>query len=258
MGTSAPLKGPVTSGPAAGSWRRARTAGNAWARDERRDAEEVTRVFGDRCRKALSEAVCADPDAFGVRRTLHQGAGQLIDVVEELRVRGPVAIVDLTDIPPERRADAFVAAFIDRVDDGVLPRDATVREAARACAELILDDPDVARGIQEHPDRPTPISDELFCLLYRFFFGTVVAGTLTALIGAKVLLAAPLLATLPFHSGTVAAKWVAGQVMKMILSPCQQREEHESSGQSVTELGRDLLGNAVQQALGLDAAGEAA
>jgi hypothetical protein len=261
MGTSAPLDGPVTAGRAAGSWRRAREAGKTWVRGKNRDveeAEEKARVFGDLSWRALAEAVRADPDAFGVRQTLRQGAGRLIDVVEELRVRGPAALVDLTEFPPERRADAFVAAFIDRVDDGVLPRDAAVREAARACAERILDDPQATRGIQEHPDRPTPISDELFCVLYRFFFGTVIAGTLTTLIGTKVLLAAPLLATLPFHSGTVVAKWVAGQVMKMILSPCQRRDEQESPGKSVTELGRELLGNAVEQALGLDATGEAA
>lgn len=242
MGTSAAL-----SGPAGGAWARASSAGSRWARGQGDVAD-----FGEKGLDALRRTLQADPDAYGLRRATENAGRRLVDTLDGLRRGNPELFVDLEGMPPQEREDRFVEAFADRIaGDATRSEQLATRRSAVAVAETLLGTPRL-RHLVRNGDRPdgSLVPDDLFCLLYRFFFGHVVSEFLTTMISTKVLVAAPILLAVPFSAGGVFAGWVAGRVMAAVLSPCEVRSG-AGDDRPLVDLGRDLLAEATRQALGI-------
>src|SRR6476469_9911425 len=120
-----------------------------------------------------SEELRTDPDAFGLRDTMSDGADRLVGAMNELRR-------DLTAFgPPSPEwagsgADWFMSEFVTAVAGertGIV--DTFVRRSATRCAEILLEDPRVSAAV-EGKARSSSLAMDLFCAVYTFFFADVV------------------------------------------------------------------------------------
>ena len=89
--------------------------------------------------------------------------------------------------------------------------DAVVRQAAVACAQVLLNAPGpLQEAVRDgKPIQGTGITGELFCLVFQLFFKDALARFITTIVAGKVRLAFPLL-----HAIDPAGKIAAGQGSK--------------------------------------------
>jgi hypothetical protein len=205
-------------------------------------------IRGQRFLDALTEELQANPDAFGLRDTMCEGADRLVHLMEELRrdlaMFGP---------PPLEwagsDADWFMSEFVAAVageHTGIV--DAFVRRSATRCAEKLLDDPRVREAVAEHV-RSSSLPTDLFCAVYTFFFADVVTEFAKAAIAEQVKLVLPGLVII--DPGDQIADWIGEKVASWIPNPCEEQGKDEAGGRSVGELAADLLRENVNRALGL-------
>lgn len=231
------------------------TAGQATTPDEIPDprrghgpiSEQGVKKRGQRFLDALAEELRADPDAFGLRDTMRDGADQLVHALNELRR-------DLTAFgppPPEwagSGADWFMSEFVTAVAGertGIV--DAFVRRSATRCAEILLDDPRVSEAVEGRA-RSSTLAMDLFCAVYTFFFADVVTEFAKAAVAEQVKLAVPGLVII--DPGGQIPDWIGEKVASWIPNPCEEQSKDEA-GRSVGQLAADLVRDNVDRALGL-------
>lgn len=242
MGTSTSLPGLLYNS----KWKQARQTGRRWV--EKSVGDET---FGEDCLRTFHRQVTVHGDEYGLRPTMQDAGIRLVDTLDVLRREGLTAVVDLNDVPSEEREERFIRAIADHVAyPGVLPAESAARRAAVEIAQRLLAEPTVKRAVEEADPAPGLISDDLFCVAYRFFFGAVIAGFLTTAFTAKIMVAAPILASLPAGAGPVLTKWLTKRVMAAILSPCEKQAQSDDKQRPIVELGRELLAESVRRALG--------
>ncbi|MFF5217625.1 hypothetical protein [Micromonospora sp. NPDC000442] len=250
MGTSTRLPG-----PAGGGWTSAKLSLSRWTphpqsqpeslfEDDRRTAERTAEKF----RNALRDALREDPERFGIKGSAKASGERLVTVLDDLRQSDPALLRGIAD-RPLTPADEFVRRFVAEVGgNGRLVVDAATRRAARRVAERLMDHD----GPLAAPLRPGGISGELFCALYRSFFGDLVGQFVHILIAENVKLALPVLALDP--TDTVAGI-VADQIVKVLPDPCAVANAREPEQPRLVDIARDLLTETVTEALGLGDSG---
>ena len=243
MGTSTSLPGLLREP----DWKDVKRMGRRWAQ-----GTVDTPIFADECIETLRRQIAANGDDFGLQRAMLDAGRRLVNILDALGREGLKAVVDLEDVAPEEREERFVRAVADQVAyPGVLPADSAARWAAVQSAQQILNEPEVKRTVRAADLSSGLVSDDMFCEVYRFFFGAVLAGFLTTAFTAKIIVAAPVLLSLPAGAGTVLAKWMADRAMDAILSPCAKQVEPGNEKRPLAELGRDLLAESVRRVLGI-------
>jgi hypothetical protein len=285
MGTSRALGGPKGPG-----WDRAGRAGRTWLRTGGGSGQHPyvpdIEPYGRACLRALADELTADPDWAGLRPAMLRAGERLVDALGALQPEGvagthapgagsptgPIGAlqgafidavaesVDLarthgsSDVVPGGSVDALQVAFVDAVaGSGNRVVDTAMRRAATHCAELLTGaNGPIAVTPHQWNTSAAALNGDLLCAIYRTFFAEVVAEFLKTVIAAKIELAVPVLPALPFGAGHELALWVAGHVVNLIPDPCEASQKPEHAGESLADLGRHILGNAVEQALGLD------
>lgn len=235
--------------------------GNRWARA----AESYRQWQDDGCpadkaavpaaalRDALHEQVAEDFDAFGLHRVLKEAGARLIDEVQRLRRDG---VPTLAVTKAAYRHTVFVAEVVTRLaGHGGTFADAAVRKSAVELAERLLADDAVRQAVESGAIGGLPISDSLFCAIYRLFFADTVKQFLTSVVAEHVALILttqfPMLPVIDPQG--VVGTWLTQNIVAMLPDPC--RESGDSSGPSAAELGRSLLMETVDRALGIPADG---
>jgi hypothetical protein len=204
-------------------------------------------------RDALHEQVAEDSEAFGLNQAMNDAGQRLIDEVQRLRRDG---IPALADAKPAARRTVFVAEIVGRVAGrGGTFADAAVRKSAVEVAERLLADDAVRQAVEPGVIGGLPISDSLFCAIYRLFFADTVKQFLTTVVAEHVILILtthfPMLPVID-PQGAVGT-WLAQNIVAVLPDPC--RESGSTGGPSATELGRSLVKETVDRALGIPADG---
>ncbi|GAA2216841.1 hypothetical protein ACFY2R_29105 [Micromonospora olivasterospora] len=248
MGTSTRLAGPRHGGWSGAKGRLRRWTPSEDSRpgsltdDDRRTASDVATQY----RRALRDALLEEPERFGLRDAAQEAGHRLVTALDELRQPDPPLLRDLHRAAPTDPADEVVRRFVTEVGgDGRLIVDAAIRRAARRVAERLVA-PD---GPLAGPASPSRLTGELFCALYRTFFGELVGEFVHVLIAENVKLAVPALMML--DPTDAVAGFVADQVVKVLPDPCEEAAAREPQRPRLAEVARDLVGTTVTEALGL-------
>jgi hypothetical protein len=204
-------------------------------------------------RDALHEQVAEDSEAFGLNHAMNGAGERLVDEVQRLRRDG---IPALADAKPAERRTVFVAEIVGRVaGHGGTFADAAVRKSAVELAERLLADDRVRQAVESGSTGGLPISDSLFCWIYRLFFADTVKQFLTTAIAEHTTLILtvhfPMLPIIDPQG--VIGTWLAQNIVAVLPDPC--RESGSNTGPSTAELGRSLLKETVDRALGIPADG---
>lgn len=218
---------------------------------QKRLSEEKAAQHGTAFLGALESELCADPDSFGLRRTTRHSGRQLVDLLDSLDRQGVEALGSTDGAAPEERRTLFHERFAAEVAGlGRSTTDFVVRRAAVRSAERLLDGSPVLRHAVEsgRGDGSGGVSDELFCAIYQWFFADAVAGLLEAVIVGHIQLTVPVLPMVDPTDSIVG--WIADEIVSSIPTPCSEKEDkgYESS---LVDLGRDLVGEAIERALGI-------
>ncbi|WP_211762990.1 hypothetical protein [Kutzneria sp. CA-103260] len=211
--------------------------------------DEVERL-GEGFRAALATALQRDPDQFGLRDAVEQAGNRLMDTLQNIDRELPAWLAVADDASVDERRDEFVARFSDEVAGSVGGMaDAAVRHAATDAAVAVLDgSPRLRHAVDTGTPSRGGISSELFCTVYRIFFAQAVTNFLKSVITAKITLIAPILPVID-PAGHIAT-WIADMIMSIVPTPCDQSSAHDS-GPPIAELGRSLVRETVERALGL-------
>lgn len=242
MGTSTRWRGP---------------GGRAWSADEERLAslpQEEVQVCGERWRSVLREALREDPDCFELRRAMETSGRRLVDALESLHRDGIDALGEVEGDSSDMGEEVFIAWFAEEVTDSVgLLSDAMVRRAAvRTADELLNRAPELRVALQTGTRGTWTLPDALLCEIYRLFFAQVVEEFFRVVIEAKLHFVFPGLAAID-PAGEIARS-ISDQVVKILPSPCDRAEE-STRRPSLASLGRDLVAEAVELALGISEEG---
>lgn len=233
----------AVGGPRGTSWREAERALRRWepaAEDGGRSGQETAEAY----RRALASTLRRDPDAFGIRDGLRAAGERLVEVLESLD--GDVA----ADRPSPGRSPqedtAFAAWFRGAVaGEGATLADAAIRRAAiRGGLDRLFVSPDSGG-----------LSDELFCLIYGWFFADAVAEFVKTLMAEKIKLVFPVLYAVD-PAGLIAG-WLSERIYAELPKPCEAKDARGEDAPSLGSLARDLLDETVDRSLGLSYGQEA-
>lgn len=200
-------------------------------------------------RDALHEQVAENGDTFGLNRAMNDAGARLVDEVQQLRRDG---ISALAAAQPADRGPVCVAEIVRGIaGHGGTFADAAVRKAVVELAEHLLADDAVREAVEAGAAGGLPISDSLFCAIYRLFFADTVKQFLATVIAEQVTLVLtthfPMLPVIDPQG--VVGTWLAQNIVAVLPDPC--RESGNSSGPNAAELGRSLLKETVNRALGI-------
>lgn len=237
---------------------RPRPSGNQWAkaaRDYQRwqtDGAAANRAPATAValQDALRTHAAKDHNVFGLHSAMHDGGDRLIDSLLRLQQEGPSDLPDAADA--EHRRIVFTRSFVDAIaSGGGTYADAAVRSAAVEAAERLLADDAVRQAVEAGARSGLPISSTLFCTLYRLFFADTVRQFLTTVIAehVDVLLTAHLPILPAVDPQGQIGQWLAANIVAALPNPCAQ--QGDADGPSVAELGRSMLKETVDRALGL-------
>jgi hypothetical protein len=207
--------------------------------------------LAERCRRDLADALRDAPDLADLRPTAIRVGGNLVRTLGEL-LDGRSALLDVPGATAEEREDHFVAGFVTAVGgNGGLVSDAVARRAARRAAEQLLGEGSpVADALRDGGETDARISGELFCTVYRHFFGEYVGEFVRTAVGEGIALAAAPLA-LPVDPTGLVAGAVARQVMKILPDPCDAAADRQPRDGLLTTVAGELLTDVVDRALGI-------
>ncbi|SCL29731.1 hypothetical protein GA0070616_3939 [Micromonospora nigra] len=184
----------------------------------------------------------------GLRPAALRAGNDLVDVLGDL-LRGTSRLVAVPGETVPQRQDEFVARFVAGVGgDGGLVGDAVARRAARRAAEeLLADDSPVTTALRTG-EGSVRITGDLFCRIYRFFFGDIVAGYVDTAIAEGVPLAMSL--AVPLDPTGLVASTVAAHVLDVLPDPCAEAASRPPRGGLLVETAHELLTRTVETALG--------
>jgi len=207
--------------------------------------------LAERCRRDLADALRDAPDLADLRPTAIRVGGNLVRTLGEL-LDGRSPLLDVPGATAEEREDHFVAGFVTAVGgNGGLVSDAVARRAARRAAEQLLGEGSpVADALRDGGETGARISGELFCTVYRHFFGEYVGEFVRTAVGEGIALAAAPLA-LPVDPTGLVAGAVARQVMKILPDPCDAAADRQPRDGLLTTVAGELLTDVVDRALGI-------
>ncbi|WP_157838610.1 hypothetical protein [Streptomyces xiaopingdaonensis] len=164
--------------------------------------------------------------------TLHQTLRKnrnefgLLSVTVEAGERLTRAVTVGQPIPAEPKE---VAQFIAAVGGtGGTLADAAVRRAAHSSANRLL-----ARYVSETGSSRGVFSGELFCYLYRLFFGDVVAEFLRMAVAEQISLALPI--PLMFGAEEEFTESVSGKIVDLLPDPCAEARHAEEAAQKTQD-----------------------
>jgi hypothetical protein len=209
--------------------------------------QDIARRYLD----ALSQTLRDKPNAFGIRESMIDAGGRLIDTLDELR-SGRLERPPAVSSDPQEQASSFIQMMVAEIaGTGNLTMDAVIRNAAIICADELLRTPGSPGGSDLGGQSVTglPISDELFCIVFKIFFKESVAGFITTMIAGKIQIAMPLLHLID-PAGQIA-HWVGEQVVAHIPDPCE-KGARLGEGTSLADLARGLVNESVDRALGIE------
>jgi len=223
---------------------------SAAAEELSQKTDEKARDLADRYRAALAAELGGDPAAFGLRDGLRAAGTRLVDTLESLRT-GTAGWFCCEEESAREREDAFVRGFAGQVaGSGGLVTDTVVRQAAVACAQVLLKEPGLLQGAIRNgkPIQGTGITGELFCLVFQLFFKDALARFIETIVAGKVRLAFPVLHAID-PAGKIA-DWVGQQVAALIPDPCEQGETLGDTP-SLADLANGLITESVDRVLGI-------
>ncbi|MDL4819101.1 hypothetical protein [Actinomadura opuntiae] len=198
----------------------------------------------------MAETLRKDPDAFGLRAALVEAGQRLIEAWEWLQ-EGDDSPLGSSPGTAAEWDGAFAARFVDAVaGDGSTVATAAVR---RATAGPILDRLIAGLGgegaEEASPNAGMHFPDDLFCAIYELFFADAVSEFIKTIIAEKIKLAVPVLHVID-PAGHVAS-WVAERIRAVLPLPCEAKADAGEGAPSIADLGRDLLVETVDRALGI-------
>jgi hypothetical protein len=207
--------------------------------------------------EALHQALCAqaeqEHDGPGLRQAMRASGRRLVEALDGLMRRE----LSRTSLDPqssiEERRLAFIRSFVEQVAGrGGTFADAAVRRAAVQAAEQLLEDDALRAAVDAGTSAVLPLARDLFCAVYRMFFGNTVEQYLTTVIAEST--SAYLNAHVPVlpmidPEGQIG-EWIAQNLVPLLPTPCKAPS---ASGPALTALGRELVDETVDRALGLPA-----
>jgi hypothetical protein len=125
------------------------------------------------------------------------------------------------------------------------------RAAAQTAGELLDRSPSLRRAVETGDRSAGPLGEGIFCEIYRIFFADAVTGFFKAVITAKIMLMVPVLAVV--DPAGLIADWIAKKVTSVIPTPCETKQD---GGESLADLGRGLIKETVERALGISVEGQ--
>lgn len=203
--------------------------------------------------EALRAQVEHDRDAPGLRQAMRASGNRLIDALDRLAREGPPDNALDEHASAQARRLAFIRSFVDQVAGrGGTFADAAVRHAAVQAAEQLLGDETLRDAVDASIHGGLPLARELFCAVYRMFVGNTVEQFLTTVIaesaGTFLNAQVPVLPMID-PEGQVS-DWIAQNVVALLPTPCK---DPSVTGPALTVLGRELVSETVDRALGLPA-----
>jgi hypothetical protein len=214
------------------------------------DHREAAERLAEQLRVALARSLDDDPDMAGLRPAALRSGHELVHVLGDLLGGRSSLLTDPTAATTAGgREDEFVARFVTVVGgEGGLIGDAVARRAARRAAERLLDE---APGVSTVPGGlPVRLTGELFCGVYRFFFGEFV-GEFVRTVIAETLPLAVVPFALPFDPTGLVAGAVSRQVIDVLPDPCDEASRTAPRPGLLTETAHQLVTDTVERAIGL-------
>ncbi|WP_433391085.1 hypothetical protein [Micromonospora sp. KLBMP9576] len=213
------------------------------------DLDSAERL-AERYRRALADTLRDDPDMSGLRPAALRVGGQLVSVLADLLDGESALFTDMAGSTAQEREDEFVARFVSTVGgDGGLVGDSVARRAARRTAEKLLDDCPAAEAALRTREGTVRLDGDLFCSLYRFFFGEFVGEFISTVIVESLPLTVPL--TLPLDPTGLVASAVTRQVVESLPDPCAEATGRDPRRGLLAETAGELVNDMVEHALGL-------
>ncbi|MFI7433189.1 hypothetical protein [Micromonospora haikouensis] len=185
---------------------------------------------------------------------LHQAALQaghgLVSALAAFLDRESTLWTAMPGATSQAREDEFVARFVATVGgEGGLVGDSVARRAARRTAEKLLDGcPPAASAIRSGCE-PARIDGEVFCALYRFFFGEFVGQFVSTVIAEALPVVVPL--ALPFDPTGLIASAVTRQVIQVLPDPCAEAAGRKPRRSLLAETADEMVTDMVEHAFGL-------
>ncbi|MFC7550244.1 hypothetical protein [Plantactinospora sp. GCM10030261] len=212
--------------------------------------EDWVEQAAERCRQSLTDALRDDPDDLaGLRPSAVRAGERLVQALGEL-LDGRSPLVGVPGATAQERQDRFVAEFVNAVaGTGGLVSDAIARRAARRSAEGLLIEESPVTAALRTGSGGVRISGELFCTVYRLFFGEYVGEFIRTVIAEGMALAAPL--ALPGDPTGLVAGAVAKQVIQVLPDPCGATTGREPRKGLLATIAGELLTDVVDSALGI-------
>jgi hypothetical protein len=254
MGTSTALPGP-NGGP----WTSAKKQLTKWKPTTTSEAtsdgeispaqEEWAERTAEGYRTALADSLRNDPEFSNLRPTAVLAGGRLVQALGEL-LDGRSPLVDPSGASAKAREDRFVARFVGEVaGNGGLISDAVARRTARRTAEQLLDDGSPVGAALRAGGGDVRITGELFCTVYRLFFGEYVGEFIRTTLAEGMALAAPI--ALPIDPTGLIVGAVTRQIVKALPDPCGATTDREPRQGLLAKVAGELLTDVVDQALGI-------
>ncbi|WP_229403997.1 MULTISPECIES: hypothetical protein [Micromonospora] len=214
------------------------------------EQEEKAERLAERLRAALSRSLCDDPEMSGLRRAALRAGENLVGVLGELQDGRSGLFTAPSGTTARQREDEFVTRFVVAVGGGGgLIGDAVARRAARSAAERLLAEAAPATA-PAGDGLPVRLTGEVFCDVYRFFFGEFVGEFVRTVISESLPLAVVPFA-LPVDPTGLVAGAVTRQVIAVLPDPCAEAGGREPRPGLLTETAHELLNATVEHALGL-------
>lgn len=202
---------------------------------------------------ALRVQVSQKQGSHELREAMRASGARLVDTLDRLTREGQPAYVAAVHGNVEARRFAFIRYIADQVaGNGGRFADAAVRRAAVQAAEQLLSDKSLREAVDAGIGSALPVPRELFCAVYRMFFGhtleqfltTVIAESTDTFVQAHV----PVLPIID-PEGQIS-DWFTQNVVSVLPTPCK---DASASGPTLSALGRDMVNETVDRALGLPA-----
>ncbi len=242
-------------GPRGGQWRQAARVFGRGQIPIKPEPEHDSVHVGEKYLAALHAEFQKHPTTMGLRDAMYSAGERLIQVCDAITTHGPTAVGELPGDTPQERLDAFRQNFVDAVaGQGGLLADVMVRRAAcRSVERLLNGDNQAFKNAVIHPGTAvSPLSGELFCALFRWFFADVVREFIAAMIAENVKVVVPVLTLDP--TGLVA-HWIAEQVVALLPNPCEHVSAPTTVLRPLSAVARELVTEAVNRALGITSDG---
>jgi hypothetical protein len=203
--------------------------------------------------RALCDQAEQERDVLGLRQAIRASGDRLVEALDGLMRQGWSSASLAPQSSVEERRLEFIRSFIEQVAGrGGTFADAAIRHAAVQAAEQLLEDDALRAAVDAGTGAVLPLARDLFCAVYRMFFGNTVEQYLTTVIaestGAYLNAHVPVLPMID-PEGQIS-DWIAQNLVPLLPTPCK---DPSASGPALASLGSELVTETVDRALGLPA-----